>query len=196
MECDNKCKGTNQDGSPCKKVVQRGNGDYCWLHVEQAINQSTGPRSIKKTYKMPVDIKLDKLAEELEALALDVDYIQTKMERMEDVTIEETSEFAAKQLRIRDLRATKKELEAYKIENFQEENQFRVPVIQTNSSNIYAVRAISKGADVAATKTFQRAIDFQLRQLRSKERKLAREKDLRKKKSGDVPTENGAPPGE
>lgn len=186
-----KCRGTNQDGSPCRKIVHRGNGEYCWLHVEQAINNSDGPKNIRKIYKLPVDIKIDKLVEEMDALVVDVDYLQTKMERMGagDVSTEELSEFMAKQSRIRDLQVTKRELENYKIENLEEEKQFRVPVIQTNSSNIYAVRAISKGADVAGTKTFQRAIDFQLRQLRAKERKLAKEKDLRKKKSGNVPTD-------
>jgi hypothetical protein len=133
---------------------------------------------------MPVDIKIDKITEELESLQFDVDYLEARMSK--DLPVEDMSEFMIKRGRIEELQKNKKELQEYKIENFNEEKQFRVPVIQTNSSNVYAVRAISKGSDVAGTKTFQRAIDFQLRQLRSKERKLAKEKDLRKKKSGDV----------
>ena len=178
------CKGTNQDGSPCKKAVHKGNGEYCWLHVEQAINKSDGPKEIRRVYKMPVDIKIDKITEELESLQFDVNYLEARMSK--DLPVEDMGEFMIKRGRIAELQKNKKELEQYKIDNFKEEKQFRVPVIESSSSNVYAVKAISKGADVAKTTTFQRAIGFQVRQLKAKERKLAKEKDLRKKKSGNV----------
>lgn len=180
------CKGTNQDGSPCRKAVHKTNGEYCWLHVEQAINKSDGPKEIRRVYKMPVDIKIDKITEELDSLRLDLDHLGSKID-LNKATLEDMGEMMNKKARADDLKKTLGNLETWKVENINMEKQFRVPVTQTSSSNVYAVRAVSKGEEVAGTKTFQRAINFQYRQLQSKQRKLDREKDLRnKKKNGST----------
>lgn len=208
------CKGFNRDGSKCNRKIDRRsalNGvkndeapsasgvtrgdeccandlmknasfEYCWQHCEQYLDQGGPVIAPKKVFKMPVEISIDNYQVEIDSLKADIDFMTKKFEEStEPESLEEMSEFAHKTFRMQELCKAVSQLEIKKKENFKEEKQFRVLVHNVPKSQTFQAPQSDR---LVQSPGFKRAIDFEIKKLNSRQRKL----DNKKKAIKDVKT--------
>ena len=174
------CKGSNQDGSPCRRKTKKGSDDYCWQHCEQFLDSKGVANVPKKVFKMPVERKIGNYQCEIDILKSDVEFLTKKLEQSKDpsdVSLEEMSEFAHKTFRLTELSKAVSVLEKHKRDNFKEEKQFRVLVHDVPRNQSFQDPQTDR---LLASAGFKRAIDFEIRKLNSRQKKLDKNKTIRK----------------
>jgi len=163
------CKGFNRDGSKCNRKNKSDESNYCWQHCEQFLDQGVAVAP-KKVFKMPVEISIDNYQVEIDSLKLDVDFMTKKFETgTEPETLEDMAEFAHKTFRIQELCKAVGQLEQRKKNNFKEEKQFRVLVHSVPKNQSFQTPQTDRLVESAG---FKRAIDFEIRKLNSRQKKL------------------------
>jgi hypothetical protein len=176
------CKGFNRDGSKCNRKTKSIDGNFCWQHCEQFLDQGGAVAEPKKVFKMPVEISIDNYQVEIDSLKSDVEFMAKKFETgAEPETLEEMSEFAHKTFRMQELCKAVEQLEQKKKDNFKEEKQFRVLVHNVPKNQSFQTPQTDRLVESAG---FKRAIDFEIRKLNSRQKKL----DNKRKAIKDVKT--------
>ncbi len=193
------CKGINRDGTKCNRKTRVTGGslndgssectkpeyNYCWQHCQQFLLSQGEMKVPKKVFKMPVDICIDKHQLEINSLRSDVDFISNRLEKSTTPpSLEELSEFSHKTFKMEELTKAVEKLELKKKNNYREEKQFRVLVYDTPKKNSVQVPNTERLVESAG---FKRAIDFEIRKLQSRQKKLDYKKNLHKevKKNDD-----------
>jgi len=186
------CKGINRDGTKCNRKTRAPKGllndgstersepeyNYCWQHCQQFLDSHGEMKVPKKVFKMPVDICIDKYQVEINSLRSDVDFITNRMEKSTTPpSLEELSEFSHKTFKLEELTKAVEKLEIKKKDNYKEEKQFRVLVYDTPKKNSVKVPNTERLVESAG---FKRAIDFEIRKLQSRQKKLDYKKKLGK----------------
>lgn len=189
-----RCKGFNRNGTKCNRktkiasvgpVIPENCAElhYCWQHCGQFLDQTDGIIVPKKVFKMPVDICIDNYQVEIDSLKADVDFMTKKFEESaqsseaEPESLEELAEFAHKTFRMQELCKAVSQLEVKKKENFKEEKQFRVLVHNVPKSQTFQAPQTDRLVQSAG---FKRAIDFEIKKLNSRQKKLDNKKNLSK----------------
>ena len=165
------CKGFNRDGSKCSRKTRTVEGNYCWQHCEQFLDQGVAAVAPKKVFKMPVEISIDNYQVEIDSLKSDVEFMTKKFEAegAEPETLEDLAEFAHKTFRMQELCKEVGKLEQKKKDNFKEEKQFRVLVHNVPKNQSFQAPQTDRLVESAG---FKRAIDFEIRKLNSRQKKL------------------------
>jgi hypothetical protein len=169
------CKGTNQDTSKCNRKAKR-NEEFCWQHCGQLLDPENVAVVPKRVFKMPVEIKIDDYNSEIKDLLVDVEFISKKLAES-DVTSEELSELSHKSFRMSELQKEVDALYQHKKDNFREEKQFRVLTHIKIKSDVIQGPNTER---ILENPGFRRAIDFEIRKLNSRQKKLDKKKTLAK----------------
>lgn len=169
------CKGLTQNDKPCLRKPKPGDG-YCWQHIGQSLDSQTktGPR-VRKSQGLSIDLKIASYQEEIDELITGLGHLYDSMKE-ETCDPDTLLEYSANTQKIEQLRKKHQELLDQRKNNFAEEKQFKVRTIKVEKEKTPPVPL-----DPSSTPHFQRAIQFEIRKLNSRQKKLEKNKERNKK---------------